>query len=86
MSSIEKQIELIARIDQLIRMKATGNPAELAHRLEISEASLFRILSVMKRWNAPIAYNERLRSYFYDEAVEFKFGFYFPRWEDDRGV
>ncbi|SEK89159.1 hypothetical protein SAMN04487910_1404 [Aquimarina amphilecti] len=76
MTKIERQIELIERLDRLIRMQATGNPQQLARRLDISKASLFRIFEVMKRLNAPIIFDIGLQSYIYEEQVSFRFGFY----------
>ena len=76
MTKIERQIELIERLDRLIRLQATGNPKQLARRLEISKASLFRVFEVMKRLNAPIVFDIALQSYVYEEEVNFRFGFY----------
>lgn len=76
MTKIERQIELIERLDQLIRLRATGNPKQLARRLDISKASLFRVFEVMKRLNAPIVFDIALQSYVYEEQVSFRFGFY----------
>jgi hypothetical protein len=36
--AINTYFEKISRIDRLIRLKATGSPAVLAQRLEISES------------------------------------------------
>ncbi len=76
MSVVIKQIELIARVDQLIRLQATGNPEELASRLGISKTKLYRTISTMRALNAPIIYNVALQSFVYEEAVGFSFGFY----------
>ncbi len=76
MNVIIKQIELIDRIDQLIRMQATGNPIELASRLGISKTKLYRIINTMKALNAPVEYDIALESFVYAEAVGFKFGFF----------
>ncbi len=76
MNVIIKQIELIERIDQLIRLKATGSPTELAYRLDISKTKLYRIINTMRQLNAPVIYDVSLQSFVYEEAVGFKFGFY----------
>lgn len=76
MNVIIKQIELIQRIDQLIRLQATGSPEQLADRLEISKAKLYRIINVMRELNAPIIYNPSVQSFIYEKAVGFRFGFY----------
>ncbi len=76
MNIIIKQIELIERIDQLIRLQATGTPEDLAYRLGISKTKLYRIINTMKTLNAPIEYDITIQSFVYAEAVGFTFGFY----------
>ncbi|MEM9686336.1 MAG: HTH domain-containing protein [Bacteroidota bacterium] len=76
MNVIIKHIELIERIDQLVRLQATGNSAELAERLNISRAQLYRIIDVMKELKAPIEYNFTMSSYIYTEQGNFRFGFF----------
>ncbi|MBP2834094.1 HTH domain-containing protein [Aquimarina sp. U1-2] len=76
MKIINNQIETIARIDRLIRMQARGTPEALANRLGVSKATLYRTLSVMKNLNAPITYQHELKSFVYEKAVGFRFGFY----------
>ncbi len=76
MNIIIKQLQLIERIDQLIRMQATGTPIELASRMRISKTKLYAVLNTMKALNAPVVYDVALQSYVYEEAVGFQFGFY----------
>ncbi len=76
MNVIIKHIDLIERIDQLIRLEATGSSAQLASRLNISRAQLYRIINVMKELNAPIEYDFTIPSYIYTEPVDFIFGFH----------
>jgi len=64
------------RIDTLVKRKATGTPHALADRLNISKASLHRIVDVMQELGAPIEYNISCRSYVYSREVEFYCGFY----------
>ncbi|GAA4277038.1 HTH domain-containing protein [Aquimarina mytili] len=76
MNIIIKQIELIQRIDQLIRMQATGTADEFAYRLGISKTTLYRVINVMKQLNAPISYDLKVQSFVYDKAVGFRVGFF----------
>lgn len=78
MNIMIKQIELIERVDQLIRLQATGSPDDLAYRLAISKTKLYRIINTMKSLNAPIEYDITIQSFVYVEAVGFTFGF-FPK-------
>lgn len=77
MSAFIEKVELINRIDQLIRMKATGTPNELASRLGVSKTKLYRILQIMRDLNAPVEYDIRTQNFKYEEdVVYFRFGFY----------
>ncbi|WP_158250428.1 hypothetical protein [Aquimarina sp. I32.4] len=67
---------MMDRIDQLIRLKATGTPLELASKLGVSKTKLYRVIRTMKALNAPMEYDVTLQSYVYVKAVGFKFGFH----------
>jgi len=54
------------RIDQFIRLKATGKPSELAERLEISPSTLYEFIGLMKEPGAPIEWDKKQNSYIYD--------------------
>ena len=69
------KIYRIERIDQLIRMKATGTPVQLAKRLETSERTIYDIIKLMKKIGAPIYYCRYRKSYCYRKDVNFSFGF-----------
>lgn len=76
MKQLTKQIALLERVDQLVRLKATGRPKQLADRLEVSEATIFRIIETMKEMNAPVCYDISRQSYVYTETARFKCGFF----------
>ena len=64
------------RLDNLIRQAATGNPDELAERLEMSHDSLFGLISFLKEeMRAPITYNKNKLSYVYSYTPKFHLGF-----------
>ena len=71
----EDTIRQIERVDQLIRLKATGTPKELAARLELSESACYELLNLMKRLGAPVMYCRSRKCYYYEENVQFNFGF-----------
>lgn len=79
MKKITKQIALLERVDQLIQLKATGNPKQLAKRLQVSEATVFRIIEAMKGLNAPVCYDFSKRSYVYTEPTKFRCGYYIEK-------
>ncbi len=76
MAKLTRQLEILERIDQLIRLKATGRPKQLAKRLEVSEATVFRMIETMRDMNAPICYDLTRQSYIYTVTTRFKCGFY----------
>ncbi|EZH75775.1 hypothetical protein ATO12_03030 [Aquimarina atlantica] len=79
MDCMIKHIKIIERMDQLIRLQATGAPEKFAKRLEISRTKLYRMIKLMRAFNAPIEYDIAIQSYVYTEAVGFSFGFYIRR-------
>ena len=66
------QVHRIERLDQLIRMKATGRPSELALKLGISESRLYETLNIMKAdLGAVIRYSKSIQSYYYPKNTIF---------------
>jgi len=74
MTLLEK-LKLIERVDQLIRMKATGSARDLANRIGSSERHVFKLVDLMKEMGAPVKYCRRTRSYIYEYEVSFSIGF-----------
>lgn len=61
----------------MIRRKSTGQPEELANKLDISERWLYKFLRELKEeFDCPITYNHHQQSYVYEEngkiMVEFE--------------
>jgi len=73
--TIFKNPERAKQIDQLIRLKATGTPKELAEKIGVSERLLYYYLNEMKELGAPIYYDKERCCYCYSEEVKFEFGF-----------
>ena len=70
-----KKRERIKRMDQLIRLKATGTPKQFANRMGLSKRRIFQLINEMKEADAPIYYDREHNSYCYEKEVEFVFGF-----------
>ena len=70
-----EQINTMERLDQLIRLRATGNLEELSCKLGISKSTTIRNIEAMRTLGAPIVYNFRSQNYQYDYDVNFVFGF-----------
>jgi len=58
-------------LNRLIRIKGTGTPQQLAKKMEISERTLYDLLTLMKDMGAPICYCRHRLSYYYEEDGEF---------------
>ncbi len=68
-----EELRLIQRIDQLIRLKATGSPKDLARRLDVSERTAYRIIQALKEMGIPIKYCKSKQSYMYEKKVKIRF-------------
>ncbi|GEP94182.1 HTH domain-containing protein [Chitinophaga cymbidii] len=71
----KRYFERLQTIDYLIRIKGTGNPSQLAKRLNISERTLYEFLRMMKDLGAPIEYDRYKESYYYGEKGGFNIKF-----------
>lgn len=67
------QFKLLKRIHDLIRRKATGSPEQLANRLDLSRASVFRQINLLKQLGAKIYYCQHRESYVYEEKFILSF-------------
>ena len=61
------QIERINHIDHLIRITATGTPAQLASKLNVSKSTVYRLIAQLKDMGAPIVYCRYCESYKYTD-------------------
>jgi predicted DNA-binding transcriptional regulator YafY len=80
---IMKYIARLKRLDQMIRIKATGTPKELAQKLEISERSVYHYIELLREFDAPVEYCPHRRTYYYSEEGKFGFEMGFTKLEDD---
>ena len=69
-------LKRLDRLDNLIRLRATGNAVELAQKLEMSKSSLYELLAFLRdEMGAPITYSNLRQSYVYEYVPKFYFGF-----------
>lgn len=66
MKFIEK-LRQVERVDQLIRLKGTGTPKELAYRLEVSEGSIYNLIDIIRSLGGDVYFCEQQKSYCYGE-------------------
>ena len=71
--SIRKSIELIQRVDQLMRTKAARTIQSLSEKLGISERQAYRVVGEMKDLGLPIDYDKKEKTYYYKSEVFMKF-------------
>ena len=74
MTFLEK-LQLIERVDQLIRMKATGSTIELANKLNVARSTVYEIIETMKAMGANIKYCRQKKSFCYEKEVVLSIGF-----------
>jgi predicted DNA-binding transcriptional regulator YafY len=66
-------IERIKKMDDLIRNEQTGNADELAVKMEVSRATVFNYIEVLKSMGAQIEFNKKSKTFFYlDKNFEIK--------------
>ena len=66
-------LDRIQRLHALIRRKATGAPHQLAHRLDVSRATVYRYLEELKALGAPLAYCRLRQTYYYENDFDLVF-------------
>lgn len=70
-----QRIECMQRLHQLIQRRATGTPAQLAIKLEVSESTVYALLAEAKELGALFRYNRTIQSYEYLHQTQFQIGF-----------
>lgn len=76
--SLQKNIQRIERMDELIRFKRTGTPQQFATKMGLSQSMLYYMIKELKNLGAPIIYCKYRESYKYQHPVKFKIGFEAP--------
>ncbi len=67
-----EQLELIKRLDALIKRKGTGSASELAVRLNISRATVYRYLNELKHFGAEIEFCRHRNSFIYQNDFKLR--------------
>lgn len=61
---------LLKRLDNLIRMGATGSAHQLASRLEVSRASVYCHLETLKNLGGEISYCPNRKTFYYTSKFQ----------------
>ena len=70
-----QKIQVIERVDGLMKLKSTGTADDLSRRLCVSRRSVYNILELMRNMGAPIEYCQIRRTYYYSYQCDFVIGF-----------
>jgi predicted DNA-binding transcriptional regulator YafY len=84
--NLKKYFDRFDRLHSMIRRKATGSPAELAAKLNLSERAVFEYIRIMREMGAPISFCHSRRTYYYEREVQFNMGFRELTNEEAKGV
>lgn len=71
MKNLNQLIQL-RRVHQFILHAKTGTPKEFAKKMNVSERTLFRLLDYLKEIEAPICYDKKVCTYYYDSPFELR--------------
>jgi predicted DNA-binding transcriptional regulator YafY len=63
-------INALERLHQLIRLKATGSPQQLAAKFNVSVGTVKNLIQVFKDKNLPIRYSRKNGTYYYEDEIE----------------
>ena len=73
--TINKYVNRLRQINQLIRQQRTGSPKELATKLGISERQVYNSIDYLRDKEVPISYCRFRKTYYYFEPVDLRISF-----------
>lgn len=63
--SFTEKVQLLERLDQLIRLKATGTPDELGLKLKVARCTVYDFIACLESLGGEIEYSRSNRSFIY---------------------
>jgi len=76
-ASMVKNIQILEKLDYMIRYKKTGSPEELAKKFKVSERCIRTHINTLRQLGAPIYFDRKRKSYCY--SIDGFFSFTFTR-------
>ena len=73
--AMKSLLHRLIRLNHLIEHKSTGCPSDCAHKIGISERSLYDYLKILKEMGAPVKFSRDRRTYYYTEGGSFHISF-----------
>lgn len=70
-----RKIQILQKLDCLIRYKQTESPHELAQKFRVTEKSIRTYINTLRKLGAPIYYSRKRKSYYYGKDGFFSFRF-----------
>lgn len=71
---LSERLKKIEQIDQLIRLKATGNMCKFSSKIKLSERQTWRYIDELKELGAEIEYSKESDSYVYKKTFKYNLG------------
>jgi len=68
--TINKYVNRLKRIDQLIQQQRTGNAKALAQKLGMCERQVYNILEELRDFGIPVEYCRVRQTYYYTEPLQ----------------
>lgn len=63
----------IARMTNLINLKATGNPDEFSRKIGVGKTRLAELIKIIRDTGIPLSYDRNKQTYYFDDEVEYVF-------------
>ncbi len=81
-----KYLDLMERMDQMIRFRCTGDATEFSNRLGISRRQLYYYIEELKYLGLPISYDRNGKTFFYEKRCMLKIDVYVKELHDSDKV
>lgn len=65
-----EHIHAFDRLHDLIRLRATGTPTQLAAKFKVSVGSIKNMITTLRNEGFPIAYSREDETYYYEYEIE----------------
>ena len=71
MTKFLDKVYQLRRLDNLIRLKSTGTPSNLASKFKVSERTVYNLINTLKFFGAEIKYCQMNNTYYYEGDFQF---------------
>lgn len=71
--NVLEDLQLLERLDYLIRAKATGTSSDMASRLKVSRRKIERLIAGLRDLGLPVSFDREAGTYYYTDDVHLHF-------------